>query len=107
MQLKIDSEKFDEYQKILMRELIEQIRFKLAAGGVTGDQLHDLTLEVAFSVASALDDTSRIEVEGDAVRPYITFRDEDDQLLHCGENSYMHEHVSNLIKDVFNINEKQ
>lgn len=102
MQLKIDSEKFDEYQKILMRELIEQIQFKLAAGGVTGDDLHDLTLEIAFSVASALDDTAKIEVEGTHVRPYITFRDEDDQLLHNGENSYMHEHVSSLIAKVFN-----
>ena len=102
MQLKIDSEKFDEYQKILMRELIEQIRFKLAAGGVTGDQLHDLTLEVAFSVASTLDDTAKIEVEDTAVRPYITFRDEEEQLLHNGENSYMHEHVSSLIAKVFN-----
>ena len=102
MQLKIDSAKFDEYQKILMRELIEQIRFKLAAGGVTGDQLHDLTLEVAFSVASTLDDTAKIEVEDTAVRPYITFRDEEEQLLHNGENSYMHEHVSSLIAKVFN-----
>lgn len=101
MQLKIDSDKFDEYQKALMRELIEQIRFKLAAGGVNGDDLHDLTLEVAFSVASTLDDTARIDVEGTAVRPYITFRDEDDQLLHHGENSYMHEHVSSLIEKAF------
>lgn len=102
MQLQIDTETFDEYQTILMRELIEQIRFKLAAGGITGDTLHDLTLEVAFSVASTLDDTANIEVEGNAVRPYITFRDEEDQLLHNGENSYMHEHVSSLIAKVFN-----
>jgi hypothetical protein len=102
MQLNIDTDKFDDYQKILMRELIEQIRFKLAAGGVTGEPLHDLTLEVAFSVASTLDDTAKIEVEGTHVRPYITFRDEDDQLLHNGENSYMHEHVSSLIAKVFN-----
>lgn len=102
MQLKIDSEKFDEYQTILMRELIEQIRFKLAAGGITGDDLHDLTLEIAFSVASTLDDTAKIEVEGTAVRPYITFRDEDEQLIHCGENAYMHEQVSSLIAKAFN-----
>lgn len=102
MQLKIDSEKFDDYQKTLMRELIEQIRFKLAAGGVTGEAQHDLTLEIAFSIASSLDDTAKIEVEGTAVRPYITFRDEDEQLIHCGENSYMHEHVSSLIAKVFN-----
>jgi len=102
MQLTIDAEKFDVHQKILMRELIEQIRFKLAAGGITGEKLHDLTLEVAFSVASTLDDTAKIEVEGAAVRPYITFRDGDEQLLHNGENSYMHEHVSSLIAKVFN-----
>lgn len=102
MQLNIDTEKFDEYQTILMRELIEQIRFKLAAGGITGDNLHDLTLEVAFSVASTLDDTAKIEVEGTHVRPYITFREDDDQLLHNGENAYMHEHVSSLIAKVFN-----
>lgn len=101
MQLKLDAEQFDKKQKALMRELIEQIRFKLAAGGITGTALHDLTLEVAFSVASTLDDTALIDVEGSPVHPYISFRDEDDQLIHCGENAYLHEYVSSLIEEIF------
>ena len=101
MQLKTDADTFDEHQKLLIREIIEQIRFKLAAAGYRGDKIKDLVCDIAFSVASTIDDTAKIESEGTEVRPYLTFRDEDDQLIHCGENSYMHEYVSSLIDEVF------
>ncbi len=101
MQLNADLDTFDNYQKILIREIIEQIRFKLATAGYRGDEVRDLTGEIAFSVASTIDDTAHIELEGTQVHPYITFRTEDEQLLHCGEKSYMHEYVASLIDDVF------
>jgi hypothetical protein len=43
MQQILDVEKFEELQEILVREIIEQIRFKLAQGGLTGDLLKELT----------------------------------------------------------------
>ena len=101
MQLEIDTEKFEQQQQILLRELIEQIRFKLAAAGYKGSDLKEVTGEIAFSVASTIDDMAKIEFEGTEVRPYLTFRTDDTQLIHCGENSYMNEFVASLMNEVF------
>lgn len=101
MQLETDIEKFEKYQQILIREIIEQIRFKLAAAGFRSHNLREVTGEIAFSVASTIDDMAKIEFEGDEIRPYLTFRTDDTQLIDCGENSYMNEFVANLVHDVF------
>jgi len=101
MELKVDVEKYDELQEIFVREIAEQIRFKLAQNGITGDQLRDLTGEITFSVTSSLDDTANIEVDGVEVSPYLTFRTADEELTHCGENSYGHELVADINKKMF------
>ena len=96
-----DIEKYEQLQKILVRELIEQIRFKLAKGGISDEALHDLTLELAFSVASTLDDQAIIEHDGIRARPYLAFIGEEGEIIHCGENAYTHEFVSDEIKKAF------
>lgn len=101
MELKIDDVKFDEHQKIFIREIIEQIRLKLVEAGITGEKLQDLTGNIAFSVASTIDDTARIEYEGMEVNPYLTFVTDDTQLIHCNEKSYTHEYVASLVDEVF------
>ncbi len=101
MQLETDVEKFEKYQQVLIREIIEQIRFKLAAAGFRSHNLREVTGEIAFSVASTIDDMAKIEFEGEEIRPYLTFRTNDTQLIDCGENSYMNEFVANLVHDVF------
>ncbi len=101
MQQIIDIEKYDQYQKVLVREIIEQVRFKLAKSGVSGDALHDMTLEIAFSVTSILDDQALIEHNGVRARPYLAFIGEEGETIHCGENAYMHEFVSDEIKKAF------
>lgn len=93
MQLKVDSARFEQQQAFLVRELVQNIRVKLQEAGLTGNQLDDVTASIAFSVASTLDDTSAIEVEGTEVHPYLTFRTSDDELTHCGDNAYTHEFV--------------
>lgn len=101
MQLKIDADTFDQQQQILTREIIEQIRLKLIEAGLKGEQLKDLTGNIAFSVASTLDDTAMIALDGVTVRPYLTFVADEDVLIHGGENAYTHEYVADLINDVF------
>jgi hypothetical protein len=78
MQLNLDSTQFDEQQMLLVRELVQSIRVKLQEAGITGSKLEDLTASIAFSVASTIDDTSAIEVDGTEVHPYLTFRTSDD-----------------------------
>ena len=103
MQLKINEEKFDELQAILIREIIDKVRIKLTEAGLTGLHMEEITADIAFSIASTIDDTSDIEADGVTVHPYLTFRDEDDNLIHSGDKSYIYEFVRGALKDVFDV----
>lgn len=100
MQLNLDPTLFDEQQLILVRELVQAIRVKLQEAGLTGDKLEEATASIAFSVASTIDDTSAIEVDGTEVHPYLAFRTSDGVLTHCGENSYTHEFVYEVLQSL-------
>lgn len=100
MQLNLDPTLFDEQQFILARELVQSIRVKLQEAGLSGEKLEEATASIAFSVASAIDDTSAIEVDGREVHPYLTFRTADEELTHCGENSYTHEFVYEALQSL-------
>jgi hypothetical protein len=100
MQLNLDRKLFDEQQFILVRALVQSIRVKLREAGLSGEQLEEATASIAFSVASMIDDTSAIEAEGQEVHPYLTFRTSDDELTHCGENSYAHEFVYEALQSL-------
>jgi len=100
MQLNLDPTLFDEQQFFLVRELVQGIRVKLQEAGLSGEKLEEATASVAFSVASTIDDTSAIEVDGKEVHPYLMFRTSDEELTHCGENSYTHEFVYDVLKSL-------
>ena len=100
MQLNLDLALFDEQQFILVRELVQSIRVKLREAGLSGDKLEEATASIAFSVASTIDDTSAIEADGKEVHPYLTFRTSEEELTHCGENSYTHEFVYEVLKSL-------
>jgi hypothetical protein len=101
MQLNLDATLFEEQQAILVRELVQSIRVKLQEAGLTGENLEEATASIAFSVASTIDDTSAIEVDGVEVHPYLTFRTSDDELTHCGENAYTHEFVYEMLQSLY------
>jgi hypothetical protein len=98
MQLNLDPTRFDEQQSLLVQQLVQSIRVKLQEAGLSGETLEETTAAIAFSVASAIDDTSAIEIDGQEVHPYLTFRTADDELIHCGENSYTHEFVYEVLQ---------
>lgn len=100
MQLNLDLTVFDEQQLILVRELVQNIRVKLQEVGLSGEELEKATASIAFSVASTIDDTSAIEADGKEVHPYLTFRTSDEELTHCGENSYTHEFVYEVLQSL-------
>ena len=95
MDLQLDLAKFEERQAIFANELTKTIRVKLAEAGLERDKINELTLSLAFSITCMIDGISGIEADGMDVQPYLTFQI-DDELVHCGENSFMHE----LIYDV-------
>lgn len=103
MDLKIDEDKFEEYQTVLTEALIQGIRVKLLEAGLKDRALEEATAEIAFSITSIIDDTTMIENEsGESVRPYLTFLD-DDNLLHYGENSFTYERVKPMLKKIFDV----
>lgn len=103
MQLKLDPDSFEELQALFIGEIIDKVRLKLEEAGLQGLQMEEITGAIAFSIASAIDDTADIEVDGVEVHPYITFRDADDNLVHSGENSYLYEFVRGALKDRFDV----
>ena len=101
MQLNLDPTLFEEQQHLFARELVLSIRVKLQEAGMDDDKLEAATASIAFSIASTIDDTAAVEVDGTEVHPYLTFRTSDGELTHCGENSYTHEFVYDVLKEVF------
>ncbi|WP_295541241.1 hypothetical protein [uncultured Thiohalocapsa sp.] len=93
MRLNLDPTLFEQQQALFVRALVQSIRVKLQEAGLRGEALEETTASIAFSVASTIDDTSAIEIDGSEVHPYLTFRTGDAALTHCGENAYTHEFV--------------
>ena len=101
MQQVIDIERYDELQEAFVREIIQRIRLKLMEAGISGEQLIDLTGHIAFSVASTIDGNAVIDNDGMDVHPYLVFSGDEDEIIHCGENSYVHEFVADVMDKVF------
>jgi hypothetical protein len=101
MNLKFDADQFDKYQAILAAEIAERVKIKLQEAGMEGPQLEECTASITFSIANVIDDMAAIESGGIEVRPYLTFRTGDDELLHCGENSCINNFVYDVLKKMF------
>jgi hypothetical protein len=101
MKLILDGDKFDEHQAIFIGAIIEQIKRHLEEAGLEGAKLKEVTGNIAFSIACTIDDTAGIEYGGTEVNPYLTFLHGDDEIMHCGGNSYTHEYVFGILDEVF------
>jgi len=101
MNLTLAPEKHEKFQEAFIREIVQAVMVKLVEAGLEGEKLEQLTGSVSFSIASIIDDTTQIESDGNAVNPYLTFRDGDDTIIHCGENAYTYEFVRGILKDMF------
>lgn len=101
MNLNLEPQTFEKYQDTLVDEIVKTVMVKLIEGGLEGAKMRELTASIAFSISSIIDDTAQLQADGEPVRPFLTFRSGDDQLLHCGENSYMHESVYDILKRMF------
>lgn len=101
MDLKLDTDRFDEHQAIFIGEIIEQIKAKLEDAGLAGEKLREVTGNIAFGVACAIDDTAAIKFDGTEVHPYLTFLRGDNELIHCGGSSFTHEYVFGVLDEIF------
>ena len=101
MDLKFDTEQFDKCQAILINEIALQIKIKLLEAGIEGEKLEENVAKITFSIANIIDDMAAIESDGFEVRPYLTFREGEDELIHCGENSCTNEYVYKALNRLF------
>jgi len=101
MNLKIDTEQYDELQSAFIKEIIQEIHVKLVEAGLEGEKLENTVALLSYSIASIIDNTTDIESEGTKVNPYLTFQSSDDELIHCGENSYTYEYVTENMKKLY------
>jgi len=101
MDLQFDIEQFDKCQAILIDEIAQRVKIKLLEAGLEGEQLEENVAKITFSIASVIDDMAAIESDGFEVKPYLTFRADENVLLHCGENSYTNEFVHLTLKKLF------
>ncbi|MEA2079144.1 MAG: hypothetical protein U9P00_04675 [Pseudomonadota bacterium] len=96
MELQLNLAKFEERQAIFVTELTKTIQVKLTEAGLESDKVKELTGALAFSITCMIDGISGIELDGMEVQPYLTFQI-DDELVHCGENSFMHELIYEVL----------
>jgi hypothetical protein len=101
MELKFDVERFNQRAAILVNEIALRVKLHLLQAGMQGEALEDSVSKITMSMASLLDDLAAVEAGGVEVRPYLTFRTDDELLLHCGENSNTHEFVYDALKKAF------
>ena len=101
MNLKLDPQQFDKRQKIPVEEIATAIKIKLLEAGLDSAQVADLTSSITFSISTIIDDMAAIEADGTEVMPYLTFRADDNTLLHYGENSSTNEFVYEVLKKMF------
>ena len=83
-------------EQMMMTRKATPEEVKLAEAGLERDKINELTLSLAFSITCMIDGISGIEADGMNVQPYLTFQ-VDDELVHCGENSFMHELIYDVI----------
>jgi len=92
---------FDRLQQALAEELIRTIRRELEKADAPAELVEQFSGNIAFSVASLIDDVAGFEHNGEAVSPLLTFLVNADELESSGGNSWMHEYIYRLLPVVF------
>jgi hypothetical protein len=104
MKLSVDAGSFLEQQEILTGEMIARVADHLEAAGLKEDALKEATGKVAFEVACMIDGVSEVSFDDSEAYPYLTFQSGDNELIHLGGNSYMHELVYGILNAMFDEN---
>lgn len=103
----VSSGSFDRLQQALAEELVRTVKRELEKVDTPSELIEELTGNIAFSVASLIDDTGGFERGGEAVSPMLTFLIADEELEFAGGNSWMHEYIYRLLPTVFEEDGKQ
>ena len=103
MQITVDSDRFDQLQLCVLKEIISAIGEELRKSGVTeAHALNDLTGSIAFSVAAIIDGSRVAELDGQEIFPVLTFSAEHNgsDFIGADGGSWMHEYVFGALDEV-------
>lgn len=103
MNVTIDSERFDELQLRVLRELVTAIRDGLREAGITEEQaLYEATGNLSFAVAAIIDGSRQMDLDGEPVLPFLGFAVErnGEELIAAEGGSWMHEYAFGVVDDV-------
>lgn len=106
MELSINDEEFGKRERTLAAALIRFIKEDLEKAGLSGEQVRNLTTQIAFRVTSVLDDSCFIYQRSTMkpLRPVVMFADDADYhrlVTHKGVHSSMHEYVHAMVDVAF------
>ncbi len=101
MKLELDTQQYEKQQSIFVNHMVTEIMVKLREAGLEGLTLENTTAKIAFIMASSIDNTANIEADGVEVSPFLMFQTDEDQLIHCGENSNTYSYVTGALKRLF------
>jgi hypothetical protein len=96
---------YEEYQALLMEEIVRSVRQRLEAAGLRGKQLRELAAHIAFDVGALIDGSQVVSTDDDHLVPVLGFAEGRmrDQLLlsHSGGGSSLHGFVAGIVRNEF------
>jgi hypothetical protein len=92
---------YENLQNHLARAIAKTIKWELEKRELSVDLVKDLTADLTFSVATVLDASAIVEIEGGTLKPIITFQTDTESLVWVGGTSYMHDEVYGWVYDLF------
>ncbi len=96
---------YEQFQALLLQELVSSIRQRLEEAGIKGKRLRDVVESIAFDVGAIFDGSQVVSSEEDHLVPILGFAEGRmrDQLLlsHSGGGSSLHEFVPGAVEEEF------
>ena len=100
MDLELNEDEHDILQAYLTGEIVEGIIHELKRTGLSGERLNWLAGNIAFNVASVIDNCHKMEFNGKEIMPYLTFKGPKGNIIHNGSGSNMHDYVHGTVDEV-------
>jgi hypothetical protein len=101
MKLIEDGHHFDEMQQTLIGALIESIKDEVESEKLAPELARSLVEKISFSIAVILDGSRDATFDGNEAFPFMTFQNEEDDLVSSGGGSWMHEYVFGVINQLY------
>ena len=94
-----DCEQFDAMQEALLREIVRTIRTGLGDIGIDPDKAFEATEKISFAIATLIDGSAAVMLDGKKVEPFLTFKQDEDSLI-SDSGSSLHEMAFNVAVEI-------